>query len=270
MQKNITIIVMLLAAMVLVIPGVLAVTTISAPVTGTNYTTTLNIAVTVDANGANNMTNVTCYYNSSGGAATTYLTEILNDSVYDLSFTDAVDVSSFPDLTTYNISCAVRNGTTLNTTVSVAKVGIDNTAPTGTLVLYKADRADYKGTQRITWTSADATSGVSTVAVTMTSPNTDTCPTQSWSDESATDNVVTLNCAGTYTASMTITDTASNSYTTSDTFKVYVGGAKTSGDGEVGLGTFSIGGDGGAKISKTTIAIIAIIILIGWMVTKKK
>ena len=32
-----------------------------------NYSTSLNITITVDANGVNNMTNVTCYYNASGG-----------------------------------------------------------------------------------------------------------------------------------------------------------------------------------------------------------
>jgi hypothetical protein len=112
---------------------VFAATTMNLPITNGNYSSSLIINLTVDANGMNNMTNVTCFYNSSGGAATVFLTTILNESVSDLDFTNStISTLSLTDATTYNISCFISNSSTLNSTKSVSGVTIDHTAPSVT------------------------------------------------------------------------------------------------------------------------------------------
>lgn len=267
MQKsNRAILIGLLMAMCLVIPSVMATTTLNVPVTGTNYTT-INFNCTTDIPVAHN---ASIYYNASGGAAGTLLGTIHNDTADDTDFTGSLSIESLTDGLTYNFTCTITNSTAdTETSAGVENVGIDNTNPTYTFELLKSTSANYKGTQELTWTTLDATSGVETVSVSVTSPNTDTCPTQSWSTTSGTNEKVLLDCTGTYTASMTVTDNAGNSISTEDTFKVYAPGYK---DASTGVGTFSsfsIGGDSDAKGNLTTFAIIAIIILVIWAVYKK-
>lgn len=273
MQKSEKIFVGLLLAMVLGIPGVMAATTLNVPVTGTNYTT-LTVSCTSDGYSSNITYNVSIYYNSTNGTADatsgTLLTTITNTSEDQTVFTASPSIESLADGVLYNFSCYFDNVSDQVWSAGVEQVGIDNTDPTYTFVLTKPSRADYKGTQYLTWTTADATSGVETVAVTVTSPNSDTCPTQSWSDTSGSSIDVILNCVGTYTAAMTVTDNAGNSVTTTDDFKVYTSGYKESTDGGISFDLFSLGGEGDATGNLKTFAIIAIIILIIWAIVKKK
>lgn len=150
---------------------VLAATTMNLPVTKGNYSTTLTINISVDANGANNMTNVTCYYNASGGAATVFLTQILNESVSDLDFTNStINISAFTDATTYNLSCSIRNGTYLNQTISRI-ITIDNAVPVSlaaNISLPAGDYYNYSGIIILNITPSDATSGVASVVFNIT------------------------------------------------------------------------------------------------------
>ena len=270
MQKTEKIFVGLLLAMVFIIPGVMATTTLNVPVTGTNYTTLTVNCTTDDVTATDVEYNVSIYYNVSGGATGTLLNTITNTSADQTEFTASPSIEALADGTSYNMSCYADNGTDQAWSAGVVSVGIDNTAPTYTFVFSKPDRADYKAsTQYLTWTTADATSGVETVAVSVTSPNTDTCPTQSWTSTSGTNEQIDLDCAGTYTGEMTITDNAGNSVTTTDTFKVYVPGYKDASTGAGTFSSFSIGGDSEGKGNLTTFAIIAIIILLIWAAMKK-
>ena len=124
---------------------IFAATTMNKPVAIGNYSSPLTINVTVESNVANNITNVTCYYNASGGIAGIFLTEILNDSVGDLDFTNSTIVTTgLTDGSLYNISCAIYNGTTLNSTISVSNVTIDNTVPNVTLLTIPTSSGGYK------------------------------------------------------------------------------------------------------------------------------
>lgn len=192
--------------------------TMTAPVANGNYTKSLAVDITVTSNGANNMTNVTCYYNSSGGAATTQFLQILNDSVSDLSFTGTGTLTT--EATTYNISCKIQNGTTLNSTVSAAGITIDGTNPSCSIKI-KSPRIPYKGIQDVTWESADSLSLVSTL-VTINRP-------QSGADMTYTDASRTLtllstdtNYWGDWTTTVLATDRTGNTCTGTTTFKSYL------------------------------------------------
>lgn len=265
MQKKEKIFIGLLVAMFLVIPGISA--SLNVPITNTNYT-----AISFNCTQATleDAGNASIFYNATGGAAETYLGIISNTTANQTDFTSSsISIEALDDGLLYNFTCAVFNGTDWENS-SVEAVGVDNTDPTYTLTLAKPSRADYKSTtQSATWTTADATSGVETVAVTSTSPNTDTCPTQSWSDTSATSQQLNLDCVGTYTVSLTVTDNAGNSASTTDTFKTYAPGYKDASSGAGTFSAFSIGGENGAKGNLTTFAIIAIIILVIWAFNKK-
>ncbi len=144
---------------------VFATTTMNLPVASGNYSTPLTINITVDANEANNMTNITCYYNSSGGAATSFLTEILNDSASDTEFANTtISTTSLNDSLTYNISCNVYNLTTLNQTIS-RSITIDNTAPNVTFsgITNAVNNGNYSGTIVINVSVNDSTIGISSV-----------------------------------------------------------------------------------------------------------
>lgn len=139
---------------------VFAATALDSPVVNGNYSDTLNISVSTDA--VNNVTNVTCYYNASGGTATLFLVEILNDSAADTSFENAsVGTSSLGgDATTYNISCSLTGDT--NAETSTANITIDNTAPNVTFsgITNTVDGASYKSSIVINVSVSDATVGM--------------------------------------------------------------------------------------------------------------
>lgn len=256
-----------LAIALFILPMVFAATSMTAPVTNGNYTTSLTVTIGVNPNGANNMTNVTCYYNASGGAASTYFLQILNTTTSQTTFTGVGTLPS--DTTTYNISCNVYNGTSLNKTLSVAPVTIDGTAPVVSLSQYSSD-VDLSGLQKLTWSSSDATSGLNTVTTTVTSPSPSTCPTQTWTTTSATDQLVpttALGCDGTYTALVTAVDYSGNIGTATKTFNVVAPGYKSNS----ALG--SAGSQASTQANKgvdTKVIVIAIVIIVLYFFVLKK
>ncbi len=151
---------------------VFATTSMTAPVIYGNYST-LIVNITVDANGANNMTNITCYYNSSGGAATEWLMNITNTTSYQTEFANtSISVTDFSETTTYNISCDISNGTTLNQTISVANITIDYTAPNVSSFYTTTDNGNYSGSALVLNASvSDATAGMDSVYFNITYPN---------------------------------------------------------------------------------------------------
>lgn len=156
MKNKFLVILPILVATILAATFVFGATTMSSPVAGGNYTGTVSISITADANGADNMTNVTCYYNSSGGAATVYLTQILNDSASDLVFTGSPSITALTETLSYNVSCQIRNSTTLNKTISVAGITFDSTSPTISLFDVKQRSINPNGLIEARCSYADA------------------------------------------------------------------------------------------------------------------
>ncbi len=109
---------------------IIATSTINSPIQYGNYSTNLNVTVTVDSNGANNMSNITCYYNSSGGAATNFLVQILNITASQTVFTNAsINITSIGNSANYNISCFIYNLTSLNNSLSFSNITLDSLPP---------------------------------------------------------------------------------------------------------------------------------------------
>ncbi len=167
-NKNKLLSTIFLLAILSVIGIASAASTIDSPEASQNMTGTLNLSVTVGPNDEYNMTNVTCFYNSSGGPATTFLVYIANDSHNSLTFENgSIDITGLTETATYNISCDIRNGTganSYNQTLSFAAADlltIDSTDPVCSL---DGDHKTipWKGHILLTWTSSDAVSLVST------------------------------------------------------------------------------------------------------------
>lgn len=205
-----------LVLMLVAVPTVMAATAMTVPVTGGNYTTALTITMTTDTTTVNK-TNMTCLYNASGGDATVLLASIVNTSAGQTTFTTTTAALS-SETATYNITCSLYNLTTINSTKYASLVTIDGTDPSESLTLGETKiTAGKKNT--LTWSISDALSGLSSYNVSVTSPNADTCPTQSWSTTSTTDQeVVNTGCSGTYTVTLTATDISGNSVTDTQTF----------------------------------------------------
>lgn len=204
------------------LPLMSAATTIVKPVTNTNYSGTMNVTVTTAATAYN----VSCWYNTTGTPAVQFVT-IQNTSAGQTWFSNsAVDISAFADSTNYSIICGVRNLTNAITenSTAVTKVGIDNTDPVVTLSVAKPS-IDEGNTQTITWTSTDALLGYSTLVTVASPSSSDKCADQTWTDTSGTDVRIATDggvteCDGTWTVTITSTDTAGNVGTTSTTYSV--------------------------------------------------
>ena len=217
-----TILVMFVLA---VIPIMSAATTLTNTVAGGNYSDSLITTMTVDQNTVFNMTNVTCYYNVTGGAATTFLVEMLNSTPEDLVFQNTTDIAAFAETMTYNISCNVYNKTTLNTTISVAGITFDHTDPVCSLVR-QSNTIEWKDTQLITWTSSDAVELVSTL-VTIDRPEDGADITDSDANDARTLTSQETKYVGDWTTTILSTDRPGNTCTETVTFK------STYGDGEI-------------------------------------
>lgn len=277
MNKKVMLIIPILIGIMFILP-MLSAATMTAPVTNGNYTKSLAFDITVGANGVNNMTNTTCYYNSSGGATGTYLLQMLNSSASSTTFTGTAAALS-SETRTYNVSCEIRNGTTLNSTLYANTITIDGTNPVITLTLDK-DRTTVTNTIHLDWTTSDATSGLSTVVTTVTSPNTDRCATKTYTSTTG-DYALTgedTKCEGTYTALVTATDYSGNIGTSTSTFKIDSAGSSKSGSNTGLSGTagvpvstgniFGTGANGG--INTNTVIVLIILGICFYYILKKK
>lgn len=270
-MKQIWLTILLGIFLLTVIPAAMAVgtATLNTPKTLTNYTTLTwnctisNIAVT----GAGY--NTTIYYNASGGEAgitATKLGTASNTSTTQTEFTGTDSIESLADALTYNFTCYSDNGTDQVTSTGIGSVGIDNTAPSLSLTLLKSS-IDAHGLQTLTWTSTDATSGLASTNISSATPSTDRCPTESWSTSSGTEQQMeNVDCDGTYTITLTSTDTAGNTATTTDTFKISTSGFSDFSD----LGGEMFDRDGDTGTNKNGIVIVLVIIGVGYLVTRKK
>lgn len=197
--------------------------TMTSPVSYANYTTSLAIALTIARNGVNNMTNVTCFYNSSGGAVQTFLIQILNDSLSSTSFTGTASLTT--QTNTYNISCKIRNQTFDNLTLYAHHVAIDLTAPNVSIATDQSSAYQTKNVG-LNWSCTDGVSGVETTSVSLTANGDAGCTlagTTSWTTATGSQTLTATQtqCAGLYTNTLTCTDQSSNSASTTSTFNIY-------------------------------------------------
>lgn len=239
--------------------------TMSTPVDDGNYTTPITITVAVTANGDSlNMTNVTCFANSSGrgvlGGVYKVL-QLINTSDGQLSFTGTAALTS--GIRTYNISCQVSNGTsatrTLNSTLTVSAVTIDNTAPVVSITS-DISQISIKRQAIISWSSSDATSQLKTSTITIISPDTVRCPTKSYS--TAINSAILIDqetvCTGYYNATIYAEDYSGNSNRANVQFRVSAPDGKFIGEETIA----PISDKGNNKI--VIVLIIAFIIFLIW------
>lgn len=247
---------------------VVSATTLNSPVTGGNYSGTMSISVTVTGGLPGNATNVTCLYNATGGATGTYLTQILNTSAGQLTFTGTPSISALSDLRTYNFSCTVSNSTTVNTTLYANSITVDNTAPTVTISTDQSTgyQKDYVG---LNWSCTDATSGVNTKSVTLTANGDAGCTidgTTSWSTATGSQALsgTQTQCAGLYTNTLTCADYSGNSNTATSTFNIYypAGGSAFIPDSDQVINPVTKGTTSKTKIILTISGIVAGLIIV--------
>lgn len=273
MQKKEGMLLVLALCLLSTMPFIFATTTLNVPVTGYNYTAiTFNCTTDVP-----NPLNISIYYNSTAGKTGAFLGKISNTSAAQKDFTSSISIEALSDTLTYNMTCYADNGTAQEYSVAVSKIGIDNTKPALSLSA-STTSLDLNGLLKLTWSVSDATSGLASNSLTLTSPNSETCPTQTYTATSATEQTVdatALGCPGTYTATLTATDKAGNTDTTTQSITLNAGGSLggmgTSAGSGVSVETGVISGPGGkAKLDSQTIAIIVIIILVVYFGLIKK
>jgi hypothetical protein len=127
----------ILLVMALVIPMVSAIPVFQEPVAGSNWSTArdTNWNFTITEGISNEITNISCKYNASGGSAAlgTFIVEILNTSSNQTTFSSTAVTLPTTDSTDYNITCVVKNLSCVNHTLYVTDVGVDNTKPVVTM-----------------------------------------------------------------------------------------------------------------------------------------
>jgi hypothetical protein len=279
MNKKQIIPIVLLVALSFAVPLICA-TSMTGPVDNGNYTKSLAIALTVTGNGANNMTNITCYYNATGGPTGTFMIQILNTTPQQTSWTGTATLTT-EALKLYNVSCQVRNGTTLNSTFYAKNITIDGTNPVTSLTLESVS-LPVTSSNTISWTATDATAGLKTVVTTVTSPDTGACPTKTYTDTNGRYALVdeSTRCDGDYTVLVTATDYSGNIGTSTKTFNAYLAGLTAGGSSTLG-GNQQSQFSGGSEINSpkqsnlplgetgTNVAIVLLLVIAIWYFLKK-
>lgn len=262
-QMKLLTLVVALFGVLLILPLTSAAVAWVTPAANANLST--SVAVNVSFVNVTDITdpvsaNTTFYWNGSGSwvaVSKNGLTCTATHCNATLTLTGLTDLANGYLNVTLGNNTQILSGTTRVVTV-------DNTDPTGTLTLLKPS-IGTNDVQEVTWTSSDATSGVQTVSLTVTSPNTDSCATQSSSSTSGTMQLVgsaQTGCTGTYTTALTITDYASNEYSTSQTFDISAPGLKN------GVNTMAPAET--KKGNSSVIWIILIVIAVIYFANKKK
>lgn len=250
--------------------------------TGTNNVTT-TVAVAADYN----VTNVTCYYNSSGGAQypnqnTTFFGTTVNSSALDSSFTITGTIST--DSNNLNMTCVLANDSDSagvlplaggNSTVSARAIKVDGTLPVLTLSLDSAN-IGVRDPLLVKWTIVDSGSKIQYYYINTTTPDNAKCPKiQSAAGVSGSDTTTTsqdsLNgeqtaCAGTYTVNLTAIDYSGNLASTKKTFAASMAGLTKGGSNTLGgsdVSGFSQGSEINSNLplgeTGTNVAIIVVI-----------
>jgi hypothetical protein len=215
-QKFVSLGIFLVLCLALV-PLLSATTTINVPASSGHYSTTLDLNVTTDL--ADTL-NVTCYYNLSGGPATTLLTAITNTSVSQTEFTDSVTISSLTDSATYNISCIATDGASPETDSNTG-ITFDSTDPVVSLFVdLGGDTQAYGNLIEYSCTTDDAIDSSPTEVFSVAHPAGDSTTSTSLTLQSTKLQFLDTDFAGDYVFTCTSTDDSGNSASSSSTVKV--------------------------------------------------
>jgi len=196
-----------------------AAASMTTPVSYGNYTSPLTITLTTPTSTFDtNITNVTCWYNSSGGdveqTAASRLVQILNSSYNQTTFT-GTSVALSSEVQTYNITCRMYATNTLNSSFFRDHITIDNTNPTPTVSVQKNIVEQYS-TNQLTCTCADNIFAKTTTR-TLTKGDASTVTITS-SPYTATKS--DLNVLNKYTYTCACTDATGNTASSTATFRV--------------------------------------------------
>jgi hypothetical protein len=218
--------------------------------TGTN-----NVSFTVSVAAIYNVTNVSCYYNLSGGASypgsnATFLGTDINGSNGDTSFTITGTLGTAATRLA-NISCILFNESTSvgkveleggNSSVDAMNVTVDGTAPVLTLGL-DTTNIGTRTAVLMKWTVTDSGSRLRNVSVIVTSPDSQKCPNYpvvngtldsialtSYSPIQAVIQNEQTMCAGDYTVNLTASDYSGNLNSNTIVFRASVQGKKDGGN----------------------------------------
>ena len=144
--------------------------TMSSPVVGGNYSTTLSFIATSDFNTTSEMDyNVTLYCNASGGDIDNetlgdLIVTVSNTSALQNAFNDtAVDIASLAEGADYNCSAYADNGTDQNFSVAVTSITIDHTAPNVSAFVTVVGYQNYTSDVTINVTVSENLTAVSSV-----------------------------------------------------------------------------------------------------------
>jgi hypothetical protein len=263
-------------------------------------TSTGNLSITVDVIAAENVTNVSCYYNASGGPSyptlnLTYLGSSINSSKGQTSFTIPGTIATeYAHIV--NVTCMLFNDSDSagklelpggNGSVSRWNITIDGTAPTLTLSI-EQDRIAKRDSELLVWTGSDSGTGMQSVSLTTVSSDTTNCPTVTSTTtidgKSATAGQDALIdeqtvCSGEYTVTWTATDYSGNKETKTGTFTVMAAGLTKSGSNTLGGSSKSSLSDGnevgnsssllGTGNTKSILLIVVIVIFLYFVLKKK-
>lgn len=211
---------------------IIATNSMSSPVNYQNSSSPLTITVLYDGKNVNNMTNVTCYFNSSGGSALELPLSILNTSSTQTIFTGNKALTI--ETRSYNVTCLLQNCSevdcTTNSTFHAINITIDNTAPTLVTTTDNGGVTQSKVFQKesigLNWSCTDSLSGVTSTSVSYTANGDAGCTiagTTSWATSTGSQSLsgTQTQCAGKYTIASTCTDYSGNTATDSDIFNIY-------------------------------------------------
>ena len=221
-NKNIAIISLLaIFFAILVLPVMSTATAITAPLEFDNDTGTLWLNVTTALADA---TNVTCWYNASGGAVNgSDIFVLINNITADQTeFNSSVTISGYEDGLNYSIMCQANStvsSTDENSSVT-SSLTFDSTVPICTLT---GDHITipYKGNILLSWTSSDALSLISTL-VTIDGPQDQTTISDTDTNEDRTLTSQDTKYIGDWVVSIGARDRASNVCNTTYTFESYL------------------------------------------------
>ncbi len=226
-NKKIALTISLLAIFlaILVVPVIAAAEmapVLTAPLNGTNHSGTMVATCTVTNGHAGNYTlNVTFFANSTDGSATNFtIGSIVNTTVNQSVFTNAVMSIAAQDGLLYAITCMADNATDQIYSNPSNKTTFDSTVPTCSL---DGDHniIPYKGNILLTWTSADALL-LSTTSTTINGPQDQTTITDASTNDERTLTSQETKYWGDWAVTIVATDTAANTCTAYFNFSSYL------------------------------------------------
>lgn len=271
MKKVITILIGIVALLSLLSLASAAVT-LNTPLAGTNWTGTINFNCTKGLDDAPvNVTNVTLWYNTTGGETGTMLASskingfpTANNSIH--LYLSGISVSSLSNLATYNFSCRAENATSIVWSTGLTGITIDNTAPVMSLSV-KPTSAGYGSVIQYKCSSADGLDSSAATTISVTHPTGDS-KTSTTLIAGTSDYIgfTDTDYAGTYTFTCTDTDYAGNTGTSTQTVSIGAGASR-----KASVTKDSTVATQAQASSNNSILIIFIILgIVGYLLFKKK